>query len=167
MTKLYEADFQHYAEMYNCIGKQEFYRRLKEEGIETPSGVLQRMKKKKGLEYDETLDQFHVLTDNDGITANNEEADIMAVNEAEMMGSEEKNRDEQEVNEEKKEDYAVQMECRALKNKKDAKRMELMNKLLSDRLLEMDQYLTVDREVKMVRLDKEAITRDGYRLVIL
>lgn len=143
-----ETDFPELVEIYNTKGRREMYDHIRScYGLKNPYFVLRRLMKSDRYTYDEALDKFNPVEDED---SSSEQPELfMSLDE--LCG---------------RQLPAQASESHSLKNKPSEAMEKLVHTLISDRLLELSQYVWLDPASKMIRVDRSTLEQNGYQLEI-
>lgn len=135
--------FPEIVEMYNTQGKTAVYDMIcSKYGIKRPYFVLRRIKESDRYTYDEDSDRF--ICTQDSI------ADDVFMNLDELCGA----------------SAADYTDAASQSSETQLPAMEkLVNELISDRLLTLSRYITLDTSSKTILIDQSSLVTDGYRVV--
>ena len=142
-TIISENMFPEIVEMYNSQGKSVVFDMIRSKyGIKRPYFVLRRIKASDRYTYDEDNDRF--------ICTQDSTADDVFMNLDELCGV----------------SAADHTDTAAQSSEAQLPAMEkLVNELISDRLLTLSRYITLDTSSRTVLIDQSSLVTDGYRVV--
>lgn len=132
------------AELYNSEGKQAVYEVIKTKfNIKNPYQVVNRMRNKPSLYYNEEKDFFDIgnTVQPESIFMTMEELCSPIVPHHITM------KEQEEI------------------DSRPAAMDKLIRELIGDRLLELNKYVTIDSLSKRIIIDKTTLIQDGYQLV--
>ena len=132
------------AELYNSEGKQAVYEVIKTKfNIKNPYQVVNRMRNKPSLYYNEEKDFFDI-----GNTIQPESI-FMTMEElcSPIVPHNITRKEQEEI------------------DSRPAAMDKLIRELIGDRLLELNKYVTIDSLSKRIIIDKTTLIQDGYQLV--
>ena len=142
MRVIDEKDFPAIIEIYNSKGRLAANAYIRESyGIKTPWSVMKRIRKAPGFEYDAEEDRFKST---DG---RSDESIFMSM--SELCG----NRGNTSVSA----DHAA--------SRASASMEKLVHEFISDRLLELSRYVTLETSSRTILIDRTSMQADGYKVV--
>lgn len=141
--KIKEDEFPEIVKQYNLGGKTAAYDYLRSTyGSKNPYFVLNRIKKCDKYDYDPETDQF--------TAARTSTADDVFMDLDELCGTAISKRPETSGN---------------IADSRPAAMEKLVQKLISDRLLTLSQYVAIDSSTRTVYIDQSSMSADGYRVI--
>ena len=145
MYKVPKKDYQEIVEMYNRDGRDATYEYIKEHyGMKYPARLITKLKREPGFTYDYKEKKFAVIESEDTdklFMSLDELCSPMVMTHVSDAPSEAAN----EPNE--------AME-------------KLIRSLISDRLLELSKYISLNTITKTIMVDRSSMTVDGYNVLI-
>lgn len=146
MGKISDNELKELAQIYNEKGKKELYTLLIEKyEIKNPTCVFNRMCKKPVLAYDKEQDCF--FTEQNAVKP---EDVFMSMD---------------ELCTPKTPVYPKSTSGICEQNRNEAME-KLIKELISDRLLELRRYVTLDYASKIMHVDESSLKNDGYQLLV-
>ena len=146
MGKISDNELKELAQIYNEKGKKELYTLLIEKyEIKNPTCVFNRMCKKPVLAYDKEQDCF--FTEQNAVKP---EDVFMSMD---------------ELCTPKTPVYPKSTSGICEQNRNEAME-KLIKELISDRLLELRRYVTLDYASKIMHVDESSLKKDGYKLLV-
>ena len=143
-TKIKEDEFPEIVKQYNLGGKTTAYDYLRSTyGIKNPYFVLDRIKRCDKYDYDPETDQF-----TGALTSTT--ADDVFMDMDELCGTAVSKRAESSGK---------------IVDGRPAALEKLVQELISDRLLTLSQYVTIDSTTRTVYIDQSSMSVDGYRVI--
>lgn len=141
MTVIEKTDFPGIVEIYNRDGRRATYEYIRQKfGLKKPYFVIQRLIEKSDYIYDKGKDKFELKD-----TGKGDEL---------FMSLDELCRDDPgETHVTSKERAAASME-------------KLVQELISDRLLELSRYITLESSSHTIIIDRTSMKNDGYCVVV-
>ena len=142
MRVIDEKDFPAIIEIYNSKGRLAANAYIRESyGIKTPWSVMKRIRKAPGFEYDAEEDRFKST---DG---RSDESIFMSM--SELCGN--------------SGNTSVSADNAA--SRASASMEKLVHELISDRLLELSRYVTLETSSRTILIDRTSMQADGYKVV--
>ena len=144
MKKVDEKDFPILVEIYNTKGRRAVNAHIRETyGLKNPWYVVQRICKTPGYKYDETNDRFEMtnLRDDENI--------FMSMDE--LCGKHNKNNSFSVVD--------------AAGHNLNVSMEKLIHELISDRLLELSRYVSLETSSRTILIDKTSMVEAGYSVI--
>lgn len=142
--KITDEELKELAELYNSEGKRAVYEVLKTRfRIKNPYEVVNRMRCKAQLCYDEEKDYFDI--------GNSVQPESIFMSMEELCSP----IVPQHITKKEQEEI----------DRRPAAMDKLIRELIGDRLLELNKYITIDSLSKRIIVDKTTLVQDGYQLV--
>lgn len=130
--------------IYNTEGKKAAYAVLRDKyGVKHPFFVINRIKESKDYSYDQETDRFTGRTDKDSA-----ESVFMDLDELCSPAVTTAARKEPPV-----------------RDSRPAAMEKLVHELISDRLLALSRYITLDSSSRVLYIDQTSLASDGYQIV--
>lgn len=144
MKMVDEKDFPEIIEIYNLNGRKAANAHIRSRySLKNPWSVMARIRRTPGYEYDENNDRFNIPF------KHNEEQIFMSIDDLCKNEAKSTNRANREVN-----------------ARTDLSMDKLIHELISDRLLELSRYVTLETSSRKILIDKTSMAADGYTVVI-
>lgn len=144
-TAVKESEFPHIIEVYNAEGKTSAYDLIRNQyGVKNPFFVMNRIKKCADYTYDMESDSFRVSCTEDA------QGIFMDLDELCAPAS--------------RGPSAVNSTTPAVETK-PAELEKLIHSLVSERLLELSRYVTLDPSAKTILIDRTSLGKDGYNII--
>lgn len=142
-TIIKEGEFPEIVRQYNSGGKSAAYEMIRDRyGVKNPYFVLARIRRCRRYTYDSETDQF-IETDADQV-------DGVFMDLDELCGTA----------------FArPQDPISDVVDSRPAAMEKLVHELISDRLLMLSRYITLDSSARRVLIDQTSLTADGYQIV--
>lgn len=142
-TVIKEDMFPEIVEQYNNNGKTAAYDLLRNKyGIRHPYFVLARIRECREYTYDPDMDRFT------GVGADS--ADGVFMNLDELCGTAV---------------IKAQPPAESITDKRPMAMEKLVRELISDRLLTLSRYITLDSSTRIILIDRTSLMADGYQIV--
>ena len=145
MMKVPKTDFPAIADMYNKSGHDYTFDYIRDHyGMKHPERIIARMKKEAGFKYDDKTRKFVC-----GENANEVESDQLFMSLDELCSS------------------SVPDKPSAITPAISSVAMDnLVRSLITDRLLELSKYITLDTMSRTIMVDRSNMAADGYKVLI-
>ncbi len=142
-TRIKEEMFPEIIKRYNSGGKTAAYDYLRSShGIKNPYFVISRIQKCEKYTYDPDTDRF--------LEADTSTADNVFMDLDELCGTT---------------IVSADHTAKALQDTRPAAMEKLVHELISDRLLTLSRYITLDSSTRTILIDQTSLSVDGYQVV--
>ena len=153
-TVIKDDEFPEIVDQYNSCGRKAAYNLIRDRyGIKNPYFVMTRIKASDKYTYDANTDQFSAAV----LEASAEDSIFMNLDELCSTAGKKNNTFEG--------DTKAIVDDRSTGRDRSTAMEELVHKLISDRLLTLSRYITMDSSTRTIMIDQTSLSADGYTVI--